>query len=733
MPNNNFGPINLYIIDYFKEKKDNGLNTYVSELGKALEQMSDIFLTYVWVNSKDTERRKERIDGTTHIFVPRFPRPADNRTSFDVHLANLLAGDIGNKENVLVHLNWINHCSLAWHIKQKINCKIVLTKHCIPWRDLVTVNYKEFYRLNSAFNNKQKAVFNVPQLHQEQINYENLDHIITVTQYAKENLELLFDVQPEKITVINNGIALDVTQSSDKSRAKLRQQYGFDPDEHIIIFAHVLHERKGIIDLVKIFEELLTKNKVQNTRLIIAGNGDATRVAETVKKYWAKITFTGNLSKSILYDFYRLSDIGIVPSYAEQCSYTAIEMMQFGLPVIVSDVEGLSEIVPDNCGMKIKVNFRKDGVSLDGKNLRQSLELLLKNSSLAKELAQNARVHASKNFSLEQMVNNTVAVFRNVLQAAPVSKHKEEHIPIQTIPGAPLVSVLMPCFNVSAYLKLCIDSILNQSYTNFELVIIDDGSKDSTVEIIKSYTDKRIRLLINKENRGISHTLNKGIKTVKGKYIARMDADDIMSRDRLAFQVDFLEKNTSYGMVGAWHEVIDSDGMVIKRLQRATESQHLKLQLYFNNPFIHSAITMRTELVKQFKYDPKFELCEDYDLWTRIAAVTEVANVPHYLLQYRIHNKNVSVSNPNLLKQNVLNLLSRELHKLGIKHTPAELALHAAISFGYGANYFNRDEKGKALSNWLDKVFSCSKLLDIYSQSKLNQYKKFVLKNYCCA
>ncbi|PWK65394.1 glycosyltransferase involved in cell wall biosynthesis [Mucilaginibacter oryzae] len=727
MLENKSTPINLYIIDYYKEKKDNGLNTYVAELGRAFEKIDDIALTYVWVESNNPEISVENGNRADHIFVPRFRRTADNKNQSDAYLTTVLEKHIDVKENVLIHLNWINHCSLAWHIRQKIKCKIVLTKHCVPWRDLVTVNYREFYRLDDAFNKKKKVPLNLLQLHQEEINYEFVDHIITVTDYARENLELLFNVKPEKITVIYNGIDLKVSQRTEKLRAKLRRQYGFGQHEQIVIFAHVLHARKGIVDLVKIFEEFLKDRTVHQTRLIIAGNGDGTRIAETAKRYWANITLTGNLSKSTLYDFYQLADVGIVPSFAEQCSYTAIEMMRFGLPIIVSEVEGLKEIVPLDCGLRIKVDFRKDGVTLNSKDLRQKLAFLLKDKEAAKQLSVNARKHASEAFSLEQMINNTLAVFREV-SASEVRKQQEQPIDIPK-QNTPFVSVLMPCYNAAAYLRACMDSILNQSYSNFELLIIDDGSTDNTLEILKSYSDKRIRLLVNKENKGIAHTLNKGLKIIKGKYLARMDADDIMSPNRLALQVNFLEKNPKYGMVGAWHEIIDGYGMVIKRLQRPVESKHLKLQLYFNNPFIHPLVMMRTELAKQLRYDPKFLLCEDYDLWTRISAVTEVANLPQYLLQYRVHNKNISSSDEKTIKQNVLNLLSRELDKLNISYTPKELVMHGAISFSYGSNYFNTQEKGKLLSDWLNKVFSSPKFTETFSQGQLNKFKRGIIQN----
>ncbi|RYE46452.1 MAG: glycosyltransferase, partial [Sphingobacteriales bacterium] len=216
-------------------------------------------------------------------------------------------------------------------------------------------------------------------------------------------------------------------------------------------------------------------------------------------------------------------------------------------------------------------------------------------------------------------------------------------------------------------------------------------------------------------------SLNKGLKLAEGKYVARMDADDIMLPNRLLLQVDFMENNPDYGMVGGWHEVINEKGKIIQKLERFTDHEHLKLQMLFSNPFMHPAITIRTNLLKQLKYSEKFELCEDYELWTRVSSLTRVANLPHFILQYRIHGNNVSSSNRELLKNNLGVLITRELDKLEIAYTSEELVLHLAMSLGYGRNFFNTDEKLKNLNNWLEKLMTVRKI----SKSNDTEFKKF--------
>jgi len=729
----NMNNYNVYLIDYFKENKNNGLNTYVHELANGLANKKGIKLRQIWINSNYNQLQHKVIEKIDHFYIPKFTNSKDSKANFDIYFANLLAQIIGQRTNVIVHFNWINHCSIAWYLKQKLKCKIVLTKHCIPWRDFAVSNYKEFYRLNNAFNKRQKISLNSTKLQLEQINYEHTDHIITVTECAKDNLELFFDVNKDKISVVNNGIALNIPSAiSGNIRTRLRKEYGFGEDEIILFFAGTLALAKGIVDLIEIFEEFLTNNKSANVRLVIAGSGNANILLQASKKYWSRITITGHLDKQNLYNFYQMVDIGIVPSYIEQCSYTAIEMMQTGLSVIVSDVDGLREIVPPGTGLRIKVDFKKDGANLNRMDLIEKLNLLLNNKAYAQQLGAKAREHALKEFNLEQMVNKTIEVYSKVLKEDEVSNEKSPaHLPFVEDSDMPLITILMPCFNAEAYLKSSIESVLNQRYKLFEFIIVDDCSSDGSLAVINSYKDKRIKVIRNLENKGVVYSLNKGLKQAKGKYIARIDADDIMLPNRLHLQVDFLEKNLDYGLVGAWHEVIDAYGKLIARVQPSITNWHLKLQLLFNNPFAHAAVTMRTELAKQFKYDKKYEHCEDYDLWMRIAAISKTTNLPHFLLQYRVHNSNTSGNNIKTMKKNVMILISRELDKCNIEHSIDELAIHLAISFGYSKVYFNTPEKIDKLNNWLNKFFKSEALQLEHDAKNLEKFKKHILNDYC--
>ena len=137
----------------------------------------------------------------------------------------------------------------------------------------------------------------------------------------------------------------------------------------------------------------------------------------------------------------------------------------------------------------------------------------------------------------------------------------------------PLVSVVMPVYNGEKYLKEAIDSVLSQSYQNIELVIVNDGSTDSGSQIVKKYTDPRIRFVENESNSGIVYSRNKGLESATGKYVATLDSDDIALPDRIEKQVLFLENNSEYGMCGTFFSTIDSAGMFVKKVHFPTGNQ----------------------------------------------------------------------------------------------------------------------------------------------------------------
>jgi glycosyltransferase involved in cell wall biosynthesis len=222
----------------------------------------------------------------------------------------------------------------------------------------------------------------------------------------------------------------------------------------------------------------------------------------------------------------------------------------------------------------------------------------------------------------------------------------------------PLVSVVMTAYNAQEFLNIAIDSILLQTYKNFEFIIIDDGSTDHSGSIIKAYEDKRIKY-IHQKNQGQASALNKGIGIARGEYIARMDADDISYPTRLERQVDFLEAKKNIAMVGAGHDFIDEDSGIFAQAYYLTRSQDIKMEFLVRNPFAHATVMIRREVLNSVGgYDPNQPI-EDYELWWRVARKYEVANMPEMLLGYRVVPTGISHSGSNQRQQPITKMMSQ--------------------------------------------------------------------------
>ena len=178
----------------------------------------------------------------------------------------------------------------------------------------------------------------------------------------------------------------------------------------------------------------------------------------------------------------------------------------------------------------------------------------------------------------------------------------------------PMVSVVMAVYNEELYLQQAIESILNQSLDDFEFVIVNDGSTDRSAEIIRSYNDSRIRLL-NQENRGLTRSLNRGIKEARGGMIARMDADDISEPKRLEMQVEFLEANPDYVLVGTNVWIMTDDGEIIRKSNYPVNDEGVRQVLLHTDysPFCHSSVMFRKDAaMKCGLYDERLATCQDW-------------------------------------------------------------------------------------------------------------------------
>lgn len=201
----------------------------------------------------------------------------------------------------------------------------------------------------------------------------------------------------------------------------------------------------------------------------------------------------------------------------------------------------------------------------------------------------------------------------------------------------PTVSVVMAVYNGRRYLRQAVESILNQTFRDFEFIVVDDGSTDETANELYTFTDPRLRILHNRENIGLTCSLNRALKVVQAPYVARMDADDVAQPQRLARQVQYLEEHPEVGLLGSAFELIDQDSVAVGLKMPPTDHDSLCSILLLENPLCHSSVMYRRELVEAVGgYDERYQCAQDYDLWLRFSRVSRVACLTDMLVQFRV-------------------------------------------------------------------------------------------------
>jgi glycosyltransferase involved in cell wall biosynthesis len=283
----------------------------------------------------------------------------------------------------------------------------------------------------------------------------------------------------------------------------------------------------------------------------------------------------------------------------------------------------------------------------------------------------------------------------------------------------PLISVIVTVYNTERYIEAAVQSILNQTITDFELIIINDASTDRTWEILQSFNDERIVLVNNETNQGIPKNANTGLKLAKGDYIAKMDADDISHPMRFERQLAYFNAHPDVVICGSWAQIFGADDVLIRT---PVTHDEIKAGLLFLNVIFNPAVMFKSSIYHQFglSYNEHFPVLEDYTLWLDAVDKVKFANVPEILLKYRVHNQNISVFKKN--NQDMLNdyhhkIYSRFFDKLNLAYTIEDLVRHRKIGLKQYEEV-TASELDKCLT-WLEKVCIQNKKVKYLNQKEL--------------
>lgn len=243
---------------------------------------------------------------------------------------------------------------------------------------------------------------------------------------------------------------------------------------------------------------------------------------------------------------------------------------------------------------------------------------------------------------------------------------------------APAVTVLLPVHNAEAFIEGSVRSILQQTFTDFELLVIDDGSTDRTPEILRGFTDPRLRLEPNGRNLGLIATLNRGLDLARGRYIARMDADDLALPARLEKQYACMEARPDVGVLGTWVRTLGLDEDYDITFGRGHD--YIRFRLFFSNYLHHPSVMLRKSVLDThgIRYGDYLHI-EDYEMWLRIAEYARIDILPEILLRYRIHGNNISMVNKDFQENHSARMRRRQVESLGISVTDAEWVLYEAF------------------------------------------------------
>lgn len=435
-------------------------------------------------------------------------------------------------------------------------------------------------------------------------------------------------VQRQLDTVIH-GIDVAAVRAQVAERDVVRAELGIGPDEVVIGTVANLRAQKAYPDLLA--AAVTVTQRCPQARFVSVGQGP---LEAEIKAEHARL----GLGDRFVFLGYRPDatrvmaafDVFTLASLFEGLPVTLMESRALGLPVVVTAVGGLVAHVADG----------DDGLLVppgEPAALAEALVRVVEDAELRRRLAQRSAGRAE---AFDARTAARAVEARYLGRTEPVT--------------SPRVSVVMSAYNEERYIAGAIESILAQTFTDFEFVIVDDGSTDRTVEIIESYDDPRIRLLRQPQNHGVVAAWTRGIAESTGEYIARMDADDLSHPERFERQVAFLDRHPDVAAVGTTYRLIDHDGITLQTAASLLGDAVMRAGLLHVNVIAHPSVMMRrTAFVASGGYREEAFPAEDYDLWCRMARLPgcQVENLPEVLLDYRVNPNGVSSTKKALQRQ----------------------------------------------------------------------------------
>ena len=407
--------VNLYIFNESSSATEYGIGTYIRELTTALR---GCVMTIVVLHLKKeiAQIHKEELGGIQHWSFPapiksiRLRGSARQNELYYRNIVYLLQLHIPDKRRLVFHLNNFQCGKLAEDLKNAFDCRVVGVAHFFEWGCVV---YDNLHLLRSILDEEklnEAGVALKKAIQEEKDFYTQLDRIICLSNYMYQILHQFYGINTSKMAIVPNGLTDCASAKGD--RQKLRMKWNIPDGEKIILFAGRLSKMKGLAYLIEAFRKILLR--YPQCRLVIAGGGDFEFFTKESQDVCTRVTYTGFLEKAQLYEWYCLADVGVTPSLFEPFGYVAVEMMMYGLPVVVTATSGLCETVGDDCGIKIPITETPEGVEVDTTLLSEKILYLLQYPDEAIKLGQNGRKRFLKEYTSEVFRLNMITLYNSI-------------------------------------------------------------------------------------------------------------------------------------------------------------------------------------------------------------------------------------------------------------------------------------------------------------------------------
>jgi len=412
--------INLYVFDNKNSRSSiYGIGTYINELSKSISPYNKqgIHICFIHLNYDTKKLFQEEINGITHWYFPlskiKYKDSEKHNQLYFQNIVFILKKYIQQTDNLIFHLNYLNCKTFSDALKASFNCKIVLAVHYLTWcLDLLSNVSQLKIILNKSDEKLEQLDIRVRKsFKEEKESLLSVDKVLCLSNHTAEILNKKYKIKKNNIAVIYNGL-------EDRSQREfdveiIRQKYQLPIKTTVIMFAGRLDPVKGLSFFIRASKIVL--EQFPDTHILVAGSGDYDSCMKECGNKWMNIHFIGLQEKVDLYELYSITDIGVIPSFHEQCSYVAIEMMMHGIPIVASTSTGLSEMVEEGItGLHVPVQEFEDKVDIDVSLLAEEMLYLLKNETERKEMGKNARKRYNMLYSSQIMGEKTNILYKKI-------------------------------------------------------------------------------------------------------------------------------------------------------------------------------------------------------------------------------------------------------------------------------------------------------------------------------